>query len=314
MNAIKTRMYFTGGTGINHGMQYSPNSEAVCFIDSSSANLKRLKISEDRLYLIPGTDGAGGDQSFMMPHARKHVPLMLEKFPPGEFNVVVTSGGGGTGSTITVCLVRELLKARANFIVVVVGNYDVTKRVRNTNNTLKNLEMIALQEENPVVVAYVSNAGGEAAADEEVMYILSAIDALTDQDNDRLDTKDIENFVNYHRVVAVPPQLCTLHIRDNRADAASILEPISVAGLVNDISKDVPYGSAFLRKVGITRHADKIPGDQLHFVINSVGVTDIFDDLDNTLVKLNTVQSGFRQRRASFVPADLGEDNDLFVN
>lgn len=314
MNPIKTRMYNCGGTGLNLGSDYSPNSESVCFLDSSDANLKYKKISDDRSYVIPGVAGAGGDQSFMMPHARKHAPLMLERFPPGEFNIVITSGSGGTGSTIAVCLVRELLKAKANFVVVVVGSYDATKRVRNATNTLKNLEMLALQHEAPVVVAYVSNAAGEQAADEEALYVLSALDALTDQENERLDTKDVENFVNFHRITAVPPQLCTLHIRESRADAAAVLEPISVAILVNDISKDVPYGSPFYRKVGITTRADKIPGDQLHYIINSVGVSDVFDELEESLVKLNTTQSGFRQRRASFVKEDLGTDNDMFVS
>lgn len=314
MNPIKTRMYFTGGAGLNLGTEYSPNSDSVCFMDSSEANLKHKKLASDRLYIIPGTDGAGGDQSFMMPFARKHAPLMLAEYPPAEFNIVVTSGGGGTGPTIAVSLVAELLKMKANFIVVVVGGYDATKRVRNTINTMKNLEMLALKHQAPVVVAYVSNAGGEAAADDEALFILSALDALTDQENDRLDTKDIENFVNFHRITSVPPQLCTLHIRENRATASQVMEPISVAVLVNDISKDVPYGSALVRTVGITQKEGKIPGDQLHFIINSVGVTDVFEDLEQTMTKLNTVQSGYRQRRASFVQEDLSSDDDMFVS
>lgn len=307
-------MYFTGGAGLNLGTTYSPNSESVCFIDSSEANLKHRKIAPERMYIIPNTDGAGGDQSFMMPHARKHAPLILEQFEPGQQNIIVTSGGGGTGPTVAASLLDNMLKNGENVIVMVVGGYDATKRVRNTTNILKNLELLSLKHQQPVVVSYISNSGGEAAADEEALFTLSALDALTDQENERLDTKDLENFLHFNRVCAVQPQLCTLHIRETRADAAKVLEPIMVIALLNDISLDVPYGSPFERKVGITKRTDKLPGNQMHFIINSVGVTDIFEDLEQTLTKLNTVQSGFRQRRSSFVVQDLGEGDDLFVS
>lgn len=314
MSKVKTRMYFAGGAGLNLGTEYSPNSDSVCFIDSSEANLKHRKISSDRMYVIPNTDGAGGDQSFMMPHARKHAPAILEQFEPGNQNIIVTSGGGGTGPTVTVALVDLLLKAEQNVIVVVVGGYDATKRVRNTTNVLKNLELLSLKHQQPVIVSYISNSAGEAPANEEAQFTLAALDALTDQENERLDTKDLENFLHFNRVCPVPPQLCTLHIRETRAEAAKVLEPIMVIALVNDIALDVPYGSPFERKVGITTRADKLPGNQMHFIINSVGVTDIFEDLEQALTKLNTVQSGFRQRRSSFVAQDLGEGEDLFVS
>lgn len=313
MEQVKTRMYFTGGCGLNLGMEYSPTSESVCFLDSSAANIRHAQINADRLYIIPDTDGAGGDQAYMMPFARKHAPQMLERFPAGTQNIVVTSGGGGTGPAIAIALVEELVKAGEDVFVLVIGSYDATRRVKNTINIVKNLELMPLKHEQNVVISYISNAGGEAAADEEALFVLSALDALTDQDNDRMDTRDLSNFMQPHRNNAIQPQLMALHIRETRQEAAQILEPISVAILVNDIALDIPYGSIMARTVGITRREDKLPGNQLHFVLNSVGVTDILNELEESLAKLNTVQSGFRQRKASFARADLGE-GELFVS
>lgn len=311
MTQVKTRIYNCGGTGLNIGSQYSPNSDAVCFIDSSAANKSHSTLPTERLYIIPDTDGAGGDMAYMMPFVKKNMAAIVDKFPPGKVNIIVTSGGGGTGPAVATGLVDYLLGEGATVFILVVGGVDTTKRLRNTTNLIKNLDALTMKHGEHPILDYVDNQGGEKVADEEILFRLAALDALTDQMNDRIDTKDIENFVHFHRITSVPSQLCMLHIHETRAAAAAVLEPIAVAALVTDIVHDVPYGAAFVRSVGICDE-DKIPGNQLHFVINSVGIGSVMDNLEELRVKLTTVQSTFRQRRPTFVKEDLG-DGELFL-
>jgi len=314
MSDIKTQIYNCGGTGFNIGAQYGATAANVCFLDSSDANLKDKQIPAERVYLIPGTDGAGGDQSYMMPLARKHAPEMLKRFEPAAVNILVVGAGGGSGASIATQLVGLLLEMELPTVVIVVGGVDTTRRIRNTTNFIKNLEIKSLQTKLPVVMAYVDNTNGEAAADQEVLFLLDSLVALTDQTNGRLDTKDIINWLQFNRICAVEPSLVTLHVSQNRADASAVLEPISIASLYTDPTKNVPIGTAFVRTVGITSNEAKMSSDQLHFVINSVGVTAIMDNLEEERVKVNTVQSSFRSRKSIVSIDDNLTDDGLCVD
>lgn len=298
MSDIKTRIYNCGGTGFNIGSIYGPTAENVCFLDSSDANLKDKQIPAERVYLIPDTDGAGGDQAYMMPFAKKHAPEMIKRFPPAATNIVVVGTGGGSGAAIATHLVGLLLDLKLPTVIIAVGGVDTTRRIRNTLNFIKNMEIQSIRTQLPVTVAYVPNDNGEAEADQEVLFLLDSLVALCDQTNGRLDTKDIINWVQYNNVVSVPPSLVMLHVAENRAEAAAVLEPISVASLYTDPTKNIPFGTAFVRTVGIVNNDAKIPSDQLHFVINSVGITTLMEKLEEERVKVNTIQSSFRTRRA----------------
>lgn len=309
MTDIKTRIYFTGGTGFNQGHKYGPTGEHVCFLDSSDANLKDKNIPAERVYLIPGTDGGGGDQAYMMPFARAHAADMLAKFPPGDANIIVVGTGGASGATIAPQLLARLLEQKLPVIVIAVGATDTTRRIRNTTNFIKNMEAQSAKAKLPVAMAWVDNNGGELAADQEVMYLLEALEALLDQTNGRLDTKDIINWLQYNRVCAVAPQLVMLHVSQSRQDASAVLEPISIASLYTDPAKNIPFGTAFVSTVGITSNDAKMPGDQLHFVLNSVGVQNIVDAIEEDRIKMNTAQSSFRQRKTLLsVDDSLTED------
>jgi hypothetical protein len=313
MTNIKTRIYNCGGTGFNIGNLYGATGEHVCFIDSSDANLKDKQIPSERIFLIPGTDGAGGDQSYMMPFARKHVGEMLDRFPSGDVNIVVLGAGGGSGVAIAVQLVTRLLAAGLPTIIIAVSGTDTTRRIRNTTNFIKNMELISQKTKQPVPVAWVTNSNGEGEADNEVIFLLDALVALTDQTNGRLDTKDIINWVQYQNVCAVQPQLVQLHVSQTRAEAAAVMEPISTASLYTDPEKNIPFGAAFVHTIGITNNEAKMPSDQLHFVLNSVGIASIYEDLEEAKVKLNTIQSGFRQRKAIVNVADDNLTEDGFI-
>lgn len=258
LDPIKTRIYYCGGTGFNIGSTHGTSFAGACFLDSSDANMKDKQIPADRIYLIPGTDGAGGDQAFMMPYARKHSDEMINRFEPGDFNIVVLGAGGGSGATIGIQVGRKLLEAGYPTVFIVVGGTDATRRIRNTTNVIKNLESVSLATKLPVIVHYVPNQPSEAEADSQVLFALDALINLTDQTNARLDTQDVQNWVQYNAVCAVDPQLSMLYISDNRAEAAAVLEPISIASLYTDPAKNIPFGASFVRTVGFATNDAKM--------------------------------------------------------
>lgn len=310
---IPTRIYYCGGFGFNIGSKVGATFPGACFLDSSDANLKDKSVPAERIYLIPGTDGAGGDQAFMMPHARAHADEMISKFEPAEFNIVVLGAGGGSGATIGIQVVRKLLAAGYPTAVLVVVGTDTTRRIRNTLNVIKNLEAVSLSTKLPVVAAFTDNAS-ERTTDEEVIFQIDSLVALTDQQNARLDTRDVENFVQYNKVCAVEPQLSRLYISSTRQEAAAVLEPISIASLYVDQDKYVPFGSGFVATVGFPTSDAKMDYDQLHFVINSIGIQSLMDQIEEERVKLTTVQSGYRQRRAVITVDDNLTDDGLSVD
>lgn len=314
MSILKTRIYFCGGAGTNLGSLYGASFEGACFLDSSDANLGDKQITEDRTFLIPNTDGAGGNQAYMMPFARKYADDMLDMFEPGEMNILVCSADGGTGPAIATTLVGKLIEQDCTTVVVMVGGTDTPRRITNTLNTFKNLELRAAKFKRTVATAYVNNTAGEAQADQEALFILDALVNLSDQENGRLDTMDVHNWINYWKLCSVEPQLCTLFVTDNRKDAAAILEPISIASLYTDPTKDAPIGTAHVRTTGIVTNPAKMTSDQLHFVINTAGVASIMDDIEKERVKQNTTLSTYSRRKAIVTPDDDMGDNDYVAN
>jgi hypothetical protein len=312
MSLLKTRSYFCGGTGANIGAQFGVTNPGVCFLDSSDANLAQLNIPEDQIYRIPNTDGAGGNQGYMMPYARKHADDMLAAFEPGEFNIVVCSIDGGTGPTIAWNLMGKLLGAGYTAVLVVIGGFDNTRRNTNASNTIKNLEIVSAKAKKPVVMAWIPNDAGEQTADQEALFVLDALVALTDQENGRLDTMDVANWVNYNNLCSVDPQLCSLTVLGTRQEAVQVLEPISIASLYVDPIKNTPFGTPFVHTNGIVTNPAKLQTEQLHFVINTRGIQTLAEDIDKERARLNTAQSGYNRRRA-VVSVDDNTTDDGFV-
>lgn len=308
MSTVKTRIYFCGGAGLNVGVKFGVGRNDVCFLDTSEANLQD-GMPEEYCYIIetpeenesgrPRRSGGGKDRKYIYPIVVPHIDKILKQFEPGDFNIVVFSAPGASGSVIGPLLLGKLLSQDHAACAVVIGATDSSTILKNTGDTLKSLEGISSQAGSSVVMHYIENGeGGHAPADEQAVWALDNLLALTDQANERLDTKDIANWVQFHKQHPIDPQLCTLFIAETRAEAAAILEPISVASLFTDPDREATFGNPYSRTVGIALNDSKLNSDQCHFVINSVGVESIQTRLDEIKVNQSRIQSGYRQRKA----------------
>jgi hypothetical protein len=277
---LKHRVYFCGGTGFNIGRLMGPNDPRFAFVDTGDANITP-DMQDSNIYLLEGLHGAGSDRSYSYPKAAPQIPSVLAEFPGVEFNIVVFCAGGGSGSVIGPLLARSLLKDGLSTVLVVVGDDTAKKQWSNTRDTLKGLEVNAVELKLPVVMHYLENKTGVSFAEtnDRAAWGIDLLLTLSSQNNHRLDTKDVQNWLQYSRLHPIEPQLSTLFITDSRAEAAGVLEPIAIASLFADEAKETTFGEAYSKTAGFPIDPDAMDCDQAHFVINVIGV----DEIHNTL-------------------------------
>lgn len=107
--AKTVRIYSSGGCGINIGKQLIESMKSaesglhakldIALIDTSTSNLGSGDYSKT-FYHIQGdaehpTDGSGMDRKTNYPATVKSVPHIIQKFPPGDFNIFIQSASGG---------------------------------------------------------------------------------------------------------------------------------------------------------------------------------------------------------------------------
>jgi len=296
---VKTRLYACGGAGVNLGQRVNPEMIQPCYVDTSQSN-RTEALDQDLCYFIEELDGSGKNRKENYSVIAKEVENILARYQPGDFNIVLFSMAGGSGSVIGPLVIKALLEAGETAVAVLVGSDDSAISVTNTINTLKSLESVSVMVGQPVVTVYHENTAGvpRKVIDDEVEFVLHALTELTSQNNRELDTQDLTNWVQYHKVCPVRPQLSALSVFDNRQEAAKQIEPISVASLYADPDKDNPFGSPHYATVGYPREGTMQLSDQLHFVINTADIEETFNHLTERQSELNKAYSSYRQRKA----------------
>ena len=217
------RIYACGGAGLNIGRQLEQHrgiSETafatldICYTDTSRSNLQQ-DIPSDVTYLIDGLDGSGKIRAENHQEITKHVRNILQQFKPADLNIVVSSGAGGSGSVFAPLIASELLADDNPTIVFTIGSTDTRLDAENTLKTLKSYEAISKKNGRPIVMLYRQNGQlSRKAVDDDVKAMVLALAALYSRENHDLDTRDLYNWLNFHRVTTFPAQLVTLHMVD----------------------------------------------------------------------------------------------------
>lgn len=308
----KVAVYYCGGTGLNIGKNLTELNVDVCYVDTSDRNLTEAHAKE-RTFLTKGTVGAGKDRAYILPIVRPQVPNILSRFPAADFNVVVFGTSGGSGNILGSLLVSEMLKAGETVAVVAVAGIESTEVIDNALDALKTLEGISMNRDKVILMNHISNAEGVpfSITNEEAEYNIRAICDLVSQEHARLDVKDIEHWANFNKRAGIQPQLCELKIFDNRKEASAVNEMLAVASLFTDESQEATFGSPFVRTTGIAKPGSII-ADQLHFVVNIVGIEEIVKNLEDVKIELHRHQSKYRQRNTT-IDIDDSVDEDGFV-
>lgn len=308
-------LYGCGGLGINFATKYLNNKGGdgfaaikPAFIDTSRSNLTS-DVPEELTYILDNTDGSGKVRRENHSQISSSIKNILQSQQPGEFNIVVFSASGGSGSVLGPLIVSELLARNLPVVVLTAGSSESNITANNTVNTLKSLAAISKKADAPVVMHYLHNGGDNIRSnvDAKLAFATSCLSYLVSRQNAEMDSKDISHWLRYNHSTEVSAQLSMLDIFTDQKTAKSILDPISVASLYVDhdqphLDEPVPDYSC----AGYIQHAVE-DIEEIHFVISTQHLGDTYERLEDT-------RNEYNNRRDSRVEVrkivDLNETQD----
>lgn len=212
-------VYACGGTAINI---MSPMADLVKVQDPGYARIDLTMIDTSTSNLTPGSnhnffhvtgfgdvtaDGSGMIRSANFKAAKQVAPEILHKNQPANLNVIVCSGGGGSGSTIANVLADELLSKGHNTVVVMVGATNCSKSISNTIETLQSFQGISVARNRSLSIHYLENKKGapiDGMVDVSARMMVLLIAAIWSGENHGLDTADLTNFLRPDTVTQFP--------------------------------------------------------------------------------------------------------------
>lgn len=312
---VKTCVIMVGGTGLNLAAKLKDIDNVYC-IDTCDKNITDAHRGMN-VFTTEGTRGAGKNRKYMVDKIRNQIPAIMDFIPEADFYILGYGLGGGSGSTIAPLIINRLADRNAAFVSFVIGGVESTEVLDNCRDTLKSLEAISVRKAIPIVVNYTSNANGASyeVLNEAVVADIRRVVCLTNQNHQRMDYLDVTNWVRFtdkHKNLL--PQICELHISTNRQDAENVPEPIGVASLYLDPSKEHAFGSPVVRTTGIMKDNDiSVTDEQMHFIINTVGVSEIVKDIKDMRVELGRQQAKFVQRNPLLDPDDIIDEDNMVV-
>lgn len=318
----KVSVYFCGGTGANVNdllkqqiatFNRSGMADLHPFvIDTSTSNLATLK---DNVYIYKGLDGFGKKRDEDPQAIKKKIPEILSKFEPQEFNIVVGSISGGSGSIIMPLVVRELLAMGKGVIVLGVVSTDTDTEIENASDTLGNLEKITQSTGRPVIFRPCVNPpdGNQAEVDKSIVLDIMMLAMLFSRRNARLDQSDLRNWLDYHRLTKAPVKLVSmLTLTSGEAgDLEDGLVPISVATIAPlNTSTRAPWPVGYQATGFVSgKAAEQIKG-AVHFTVVDGEIAKLYDTLDSELKRLQATSSG--TNFAKTLPTNKGGLSDMF--
>lgn len=281
------------------------------FVDTGRGNLVP-EIPSNQLFITEGTAGAGGDRKYIYPLVKNQIATILERFRPAEFNIVVHSGSGGSGSVLGPLIHAKIKEmGKTVFSIVVIDSDANNKSIQNVQDTNKSYEGIGAALGLTPIIVPVHNEPGISFTEinAEVTFLVKSLAILGSQENHRIDLKDVNNFSNYSKVSGTQPCLSALYIETRRAEANLIKEPVAVMSLYEDPSQEIPFGAAFYRKAGFPEQGVLGETKQLHFVINTVGIDELVHQMEEAKDSVTRKLSQYHGRRKHIdVDDNVGED------
>jgi len=261
----------------------------VKMLDSAKSDrlLSSENYSEENTWNFKGMDGSGAFRAENAEAFMAEMPAIMRWIGVEEQNVVVTSASGGTGSVLSVLVTQELLRQGKQVVVIVIGSREDKQACVNTRNTLFSFENVVEETQTPVIMHYLDNhmLGGEQKTNEMATAALLMLSVLFSGENQRLDTKDMANWLNY-KTTSCAPKLCMLHIENGLLKPSRDVEYISVSTLTTDHhGKDIGIIPEFSRTGYLSKEAEeniKMPFP-VHFAIQDGGFVPIIEELNDMI-------------------------------
>jgi len=288
------RFYACGGTAINQLRAYRDNhpgeprlhgDEKYSYIDTSFANLDGALMSET--FTLKEADGSGSDRKKNAARIVGVLPEIMLAHQPADFNVVIFSLSGGTGSVAGPIILKELLAKGHKAVGVTSAAFTSGKKSSNAIDTLTGLELAVASVGRPVVLSYTPNDPNKTDSDNNIkpLFVLQTLAKLASGKNGHLDSSDVANLFDFHTVTNYKPSLALLDVYAGEEQLKSdVTNAIGIAGLLKDRTSVMPAINAAYDTVGY------LPEDNREFANSFYVVVSI--------EKLNGVVKDMSERKA----------------
>ena len=274
-------IFSVGGCGINVLKKLELTDEMAnvkrCFVDTSMSNLRNVTVGEDEVFLFEGVDGSGKVRAENHEIIGKHAKHILAKFPPSKFNIVISSGSGGSGSVLGPTLASNIQGTDSQVVVILVGSTSSEIEIENSMKTLMSYDSVAHRTKSPIVMHYLENSkeSPRAVIDDAAIAAVKALLVLFSGQNDELDTADLRHWLDHKDL---NKELVSLHFCMSEAGYHEAGSVVTVATLAHHGQETLLNPLPAYQAVGfVTRsEEDSFVGDSpLHYAISSdlVGVT-----------------------------------------
>lgn len=337
-NATKNivNIYGVGGSGVNCVSALEPArgkevtgfaKYTLCYIDTSKSNMIRKKLNAQDIFLFEDMDGSGKIRKENHKAISANTKAVLQKFKPTEFNIVVHSGGGGSGSVASPALVSELLKMGKEVIVIMIGTSGSVIEVENTTKTLQTYEAISELREKNVNLVYLQNStttNDEQQVNAQAVQLISMLLGLFSGEHEQLDTADLKTWLNHNKVTNSAPCINNVLIGYGQelkpyhaGDHFVIEEPIAVATLATRDMNTRYNHTPSLKfegyvpsewKTGDANGLTTIKDEPIHFCVVEDKMESIYKTLSNFLKDLREAESSRVRRKSILGDADTTED------
>lgn len=323
----KIAIYACGGGGISIASHFEKfrNKEAPngygqvvpAYIDTSMGDISDA-LPRESIFVFEHTDGSGKVRAENNSLIKENTNKILQKFTPGDLNIVISTLSGGSGGPLAGHLTIELLKRKVPTIVIGIASCASRIEVENAVKSIKTYEKAAHITEMPVVLSYWQNDENtpRSVVDNCVIDMISALSALFSRQHKRLDTADLAHWLNISKINnTVTPRLMLL----DKLEKSQLLEGerdvLSVATLAKDGQDTSPGVPVEYHAVGFVdeRYLSGIHLDSaVHFCVIDGTIPSIFANLEKEL-------SSFNEHRRAKPPSKPvakfaeNDDDDIIV-
>lgn len=317
------RVYAAGGAGNTIACSIEAYRECLdagfapiknVYIDTSDSDFQG--ISEENIYRFKGLDGSGALRKENHEVIAKYVGEILQQHKPGFLNIVLSSGGGGSGSVIAPSIATELLRKGENVIVIMVGSIDTRIHILNTLNTLKSYENIAIRNKKSLVLSYFENQSSAHAkeVDQQVCFLITGLSILFSGNNKRMDAKDLNHWINFDKVTTYSAQMVSLETVTKLEDLAYNGNVVSVATISTvDGNTDLssPVEVQFIGYVPDDMDESAKKRLPIHFVTTDGLFDQVNTKLKSVLTQMDEQAKARVVRDAIVNESDLDNESDI---
>lgn len=322
----KVVVYACGGFGINIGHMVEAQAKlkvgkgddtkfaeiVVHYIDTSESNTKFRQIDKN-VYLYDHLDGSGSDRTKNKDSISDSILDILIKHPPGDLNIVVNSTSGGSGSVIGPMLMGQLLETGKLAIAMATQSAATLKQLKNTVSVLATYESIASRKKKVLPLLLCDNEqDGENNVNATVTNAVVMLSILFSGHIERMDSADLEHWVNFDRVTSHGTGAVLFDIIYNAGVIPKNSVVCSVASLANGPETKTQFPQLVeYQTVGFISGNDteEFKHQALHFVLIDGPVQQAYEERKKQLQEAEQVVSS-RKTRKPFV-SEAADDGGM---